>query len=164
MASIKIGFSRPKKFTIGSWAIQTWMRKPYSHTYIRIKMNGKDCVYEASHGSVHFSEYKKFAETNLVIKEYEIDVSDKTFGQIKSKCLALEGEEYSILQLSQVAFWDICNALHITAGTEDKKGYICSELVGRICVEDLKIDFDKVTWLLTPSDVDNKLATRYLVT
>jgi hypothetical protein len=163
MAKLKIGLSRPKKFMLGSWAISVWMRKPYSHTYVRFNMNRADCIFEASHGSVHFSDYQKFTFGNLVNKEYEIEVSDAVMTSIKAKCLYLQGEKYSVFQIAQIMFWDTCNTFGIKAGTEDRKGYICSELVGRICVEDLKIEFDKPTWLLTPSDIENKLDTLYSV-
>lgn len=158
---ITVGFSKPRKFMIGAWAIEVWMRRPYCHAYIKLNVYGIDYVYEASHGSVHFAKYDEFIVGNEPVKEYQIEVSDEKFEKIKERCIALQGEEYSIFELAQIVFWDVCNNFGIKAATEDRKGYICSELVGRICADELGIQFEKPTYLLTPADVDNKLGELY---
>lgn len=161
MANISIGFSKPKKFMIAAWAISKWMRKPYCHAYIKMNVYGVDYVYQASHGSVHFAKYQDFLVGNEAVVEYSITVSEPVMESMKAKCIKLQGEKYSYWGVVQIAAWDTLHTFGIKASMEDRKGYFCSELVGRICVEDLKIEFEKPTYLLTPSDCDNKLGDLY---
>lgn len=151
---MNIGFSKPKKFLIGSFLISLWMNRPYSHVYIRFG----EYMFHAAHGSVHFSNKEQFLETNEFTKEYDIK-TDKEF-EIIEKCRQLVGIEYGYIELLKNIINDVFYNLGFKVQLPNSKGYICSELVGHI-LEDLDIKFDKPKHLLTPADIDNKLKDIY---
>ena len=148
-----IGASRNNK--IGSKLIQWWMNTDYSHVYATWYLNDQDrnIVYQASHGLVHFREYSNFKTDNIIVKEFEIEISCDQFKKFSQKCIDLAGEPYSKLELLQVYICDISNN---NIKFNDQPGYICSELMCEL-MEDLGYKFDKPKYLVTPKDIIEKL-------
>lgn len=160
--TIYVGLSTPKDFKIGAKCISWWMNRPYSHVYIRFVSSDKDIpsnVYHAAHGMVHFREFNNFQKENKVIKEYEIPVTAEIRKRALIKCMQLSGEKYGYLELPKILMSDIVyNICKQEIKFTNSKGYICSELVGTLLVDDLGIEFNHLLHLLKPSHIDDKLS------
>lgn len=163
MKYLVIGFSYPKEFKLGAKAISIWMNAPYSHVYLRFKNEdtGISIVYHAAHGMVHFIEYENFKATNNVIKEYPIKISEIHYKETSNECIKLAGIPYGYSELIKIFIRDITYNLGQEIQIKDSPGYICSELVGKLCIDRLGLKFDKPKHLLTPRDIDNALAQIY---
>lgn len=159
MRKIYIGFSYPRHFKIGAYAIKKWMNKSYSHVYIRFDSNGgiPSTVYHAAHGMVHFREFEKFINENYVIKEYEIELPEMDRKDTLIHCIKLSGEKYGTVDLSKIVLCDVAHALGCKIEPKNSKGYICSELVGTIMCEKLNATFCKPLNLIKPNDIEYKL-------
>jgi hypothetical protein len=161
MANIYVGFSYPIEFKLGAYAIKSWSGVDYSHVYIRFESSNTKVpsnVYHAAHGMVHFIEFENFKKNNRVIKEYTIELSDEDRLDILIECMYLSGEGYGYTELIKILFTDLVyGALNKNLITSNSRGYICSELVGKLLIDKLKLSFSKPTHLLKPVDIDNKL-------
>lgn len=157
---IQIAFSCPIKSKIGSKAISWWIDKPYSHVLIIFEYaDSKSAVFQASHGMVHFTSLDRFEKNNKILKKYEIDLSPDCHSKFFDDCMDLAGDQYSIPELAQIFIVDLIYKIFgKDIHSEDMPGYICSELVGKFCINQLNLKFDKPTYLLKPSDIDDKLA------
>lgn len=162
MAKIYIGASYPKKFKIGAYAIAKWSSVNYSHVFIRFESDTMPgTVYHAAHGMVHFRSTDNFLKENDIIKEFYINVTDDVRKQILIECVNLAGEKYGYLELVKIFVTDIADSLNIKLCTKNSKGYICSELVGKIIVEKLGYTFDKPLFLLKPVDIVETLEVKH---
>lgn len=166
---VYIGFSYPKDFKIGARAISWWCETPYSHVYLRFSYDGsKDAIFHAAHGMVHFKSIPNFQRDNLVIKEYKIELTEKEHSDLFDECMGLAGETYSVVTLGKIFASDVTyKVCQRTINWKDSPGYICSELVGKLCVEQLKIQFNKPKFLLKPLDIDlglqNSLVAKLII-
>ena len=165
MNKIHIGFSRPKKFKIGSAAISWWTGCPYSHTYLRFEYaDSRDAVFHAAHGSVHFLSVRNFQRDNKSVKEYEIEISDELHNQLFNVCMDLAGEKYSVMELVNIFISDVTwMVFKKEVKVYNNRGYICSELMGKLCQDQLKLSFNKPLFLLKPSDIDDALSQKFPV-
>jgi hypothetical protein len=157
--NIIIGASRNNK--IGSKLISWWLGTQYSHVYTRwhLSQQDREIVYQASHGMVHFTEVGRFMKSNKVVVEFSIPLSAEQFKVFSAKCIDLAGEKYSKAELLQIFLYKYCgNAEKF----KDHKGYICSELMGKLLVE-LGMKFDKPLFLLTPKDIVNALSKTAII-
>lgn len=163
MRTIYVGFSQPRCPKIGSELIKLWTRSPYSHTYIRFISERMDMsnVYHAAHGMVHFRSYDNFLRDNIAMAEYKIELTDEEYLKLLKQCMELAGEGYGYLELLGIVIVDVANNINIPLKIHDGRGYICSELVGMLCTEILKMKFKKPTYLLCPADVQKALAERF---
>lgn len=152
---MKLTIGASKNNLIGSKLIQWWLGAPYSHVYTKWHLNSqnRDIVYQASHGMVHFISYENFKEQNIVVEEYEIELTDEQFKKFSSKCIDLAGQKYSKLELAQILLCDISNG---NIQFKDQPGYICSELMCEL-LQDLGYEFDKPKYMITPKDIMDKL-------
>lgn len=161
MVKVYVGFSYPKKFKIGAYAIKTWMNEEYSHVYLRFESSNPKVpsnVYHAAHGMVHFREFERFKQDNIVIKEYVIELSDQDRLDILIECMYLSGEGYGYIELFKIFGTDLIYTLfNKNIITSDSRGYICSELVGTLLIDKLKFKFCTPTHLLKPKHIDKKL-------
>lgn len=160
MAKVYIGFSYPKEFKIGAYAIKRWMGTEYSHVYLRFESSNPEVpsnLYHAANGMVHFREFENFKKDNLIIKEYCVELSEQDRLETLIDCMYLSGEAYGYSELAKILLTDIAHFLGIKVETFNGKGYICSELVGTLLIDRLKLKFDKPTHLLKPLDIDLKL-------
>ena len=159
--SIYIGFSYPKEFKIGAKAIAWWTNSNYSHVYIRFESSNPripSTVYHAAHGMVHFREFSKFKQENNVIKEYQIPITDDQKIDILSHCMTLSGDSYGYSELPKIFISDVAyNSFNRVVEWENGKGYICSELVGKILADTLQIKFCRPQFLLKPNHIDHIL-------
>jgi hypothetical protein len=151
---IIIGASRNCK--IGSKLLQWWMGTSYSHVYARwfLDAQEREVVYQASHGMVHFKEFRNFQKENTIVQEFELLISDKQFKRFSQKCIDLAGQPYSKLELAQIFFYDVTGS---SKECVDRHGYICSELMCEL-LEDLGYRFNKPKYLVTPKDIVETLS------
>lgn len=160
MTKIYVGFSYPKSFKPAAFVIKTWMGTKYSHVYLRFESSNPKVpsnVYHAANGMVHFIEFENFKENNLIIKEYCIELSEEDRLDTLIDCMYKSAVKYGYSELFKIFLTDIAHSLGIEISTYDGKGYICSELVGKLLIDRLKLKFDKPTHLLKPLDIDLKL-------
>lgn len=163
MRKMFIGFSYPVKFKVGAAAISWWTERPYSHVYLRFSyINSKDAIFHAAHGMVHFLSFANFKRDNEICKEYEIEVPDCEHDLWFDECMELAGEKYGTIELCKIFIsdlaWMVCKK---PISWVNGRGYICSELLGNLCVNRLGLSFDKPLFLLKPSDIDEKLDGLY---
>lgn len=155
-----IGFSRPRKFKIGAYAISKWMKRPYSHVYVRFVSSIPEMpssVYHAAHGMVHFRDYSKFLIQNESIKEYRIPISANCRRAAIIRCMQLSGDGYGYRELVKIFTSDIIyHCFQKEIRFQDSPGYICSELVGTI-LSKVGVQFDLPMFLLKPDHVDDRL-------
>lgn len=144
-----IGASRNN--LIGSKLIQWWTDANYSHVYARwtLKTQGRDIVYQASHGMVHYRSFDNFVKDNIVVREFVLDLTDEQFKKFSRKCIDLAGEKYSRLELLQIFIRDVSDGRLMF---QDQPGYICSELMCEL-LEDLGIKINKPKYLVRPDDI-----------
>lgn len=164
MTKIYVGFSYPNKFKIGSAAIAWWMGVNYSHAYIRFESSDPSVpsnVYQASHGMCHFETFENFKKDNIVVKEYVIDVTPEVRKKTLINCMNLAGIGYGYRELVQIFLMDLANYIGRDLHFDNDPGYICSELVGKLCQDDLGMTFNKPLNILKPIDLDLALADKY---
>jgi hypothetical protein len=149
---IIIGCSRNSSCKIGSELIQLWQGTNYSHVYARwyLSSQERDIVFQAAHGMVHQISLNNFTKTNVIVKEFILELSDEQFKKFSQKCIDLCGIPYSKLQLLQIF---ISGATNGKVKFVDQKGYICSELMAELLEDFFSIKFDKPKFMLEPVDI-----------
>lgn len=159
--NIYIGFSSPHKKKIGSELIKWWTEVPYSHTFIRFESSDPEMpsnVYHAAHGRVHFIEYENFKKENQVYREFALPVENTTRKKVLAKCMRLSFTGYGYCELFKILYVDCHYGLGFgVPDTFNGKGYICSELVGKMLVEYFNYQFKKPLYLLKPNEIHDKL-------
>lgn len=163
---IYIGFSRPIENKIGADLISWWIDRPYSHVYVRFESSDLEIpstIYHAAHGWVHFLDKERFDKINKTIIEYPIEVTPQQRKKLLIRCIKLSFEEYSILELANLAITDIlyslgCNRVKF----HDPKGYICSELIADLLENAFNVVWKRPKYLLDPADIEDALIERGL--
>lgn len=158
MWTFYVGFSEPKKFKIGAFAIKLWTKSAYSHVYLRFESSSPDIpstVYHAAHGMVHFRSLENFKKENNVVREYAITVKSEFKTQVLAHCMNLSGEPYGTLELFKIFATDVLDVLGIRLNTKNSRGYICSELVASILIKIIGDNiFEKPLHLIKPKDIE----------
>lgn len=142
MKKLRIGFSRPKTWMIGSALIRLFERAEFSHAYLRWSAESlqRDLVYQASHGMVHFVSGARFDEQAQTVREYEISLTDEQFNEVVKKCVDLAGVKYGLLQLAGMSLERLSGLRN--PFRDGDKTFVCSELVGTVLNILYKIDMD----------------------
>jgi uncharacterized protein YycO len=153
MRKILIGFSTPKKFKIGSQLIKLFEGTEYSHVYIGMQpsLNSKlpfTKVFEASYGDVHCLTYASFKEQNKIMHEYILEVEDEVYFGSANWLWSQLQKPYAFNQLLKIG-------LGITIGKKGDNSYICTELVGRMLKNYLKIELHKSLDYIGMKDMKN---------
>lgn len=162
MGKIFIGSSYPKKFKIGAFLIAKWSNVDYSHVYVRFESdNMPGTVYHAAHGMVHFRSTDNFLKENNIVEEFEIPDSELIRKPFLINCINIAGEKYGYLELVKIVLNDLANYFNCELINFDSRGYICSELVGKLMVEHLNFSFNKPLNLLKPIDIIKALELKY---
>ena len=156
---MKIIIGASKNNNLGSKLIQWWENSKYSHVYIRWHLHTQDreIIYQASHGMVHFLEFSNFKKHNKIVTEISLEITTEQFVKLTQKCIDYAGKPYSKLELLQIWLSDVSDS---KVKVKDRKGFICSELLGALLVE-LNITFQKPLYLLTPKDIMEALEANY---
>lgn len=157
MKKITIGFSKSKSiFKIGSTAIQLVEKREYSHAYIVYYSEEKQChmVAQASHGYVNEVSLEQFEKSNIVIKQYELAITDFQFKQAMAFIGSKMGSLYSKMQIFLIAIKKLIK-LEIKQYNADKY-FICSEFAAIVC-RILGVKVPNNLDYVTPSDLDTIL-------
>jgi uncharacterized protein YycO len=158
MKKVSIGFSRPVKFKILSWLIRKVQRTEYSHAYIKFHSDSldRDLIYQASGLQVNFVGKTLFEEDHVIVKEFDLQISDEAHKKALQFAVDRAGMPYSIKQLFGILIYNLTGNQVLKDG---RSGYVCSELVAQMLSEDLGITITKDLDIVTPKDVYNILET-----
>ena len=141
MRKIRIGFSAPKDFKIGSALIKKFEGTPYSHIFIVMESsNGSplpfDKVFEASYGDVHCLTYDNFKAQNVIYLEHEIEVTNEVYYKAANWLWDQLQKPYAFNQLIKIGF-------NISFGKKGADSYICTELAGRMLRDHVGVEIHK---------------------
>lgn len=142
MKTMRVGFSRPSEWKIGSKIIQWSEGTDFSHAFLRWHSDSldRDLVYQASHGMVHFVSGDRFDSENITAVEYSVELTDEQFNEIVRKCIDLAGVKYGTLQLLGMAIERVTGIRN--PFRDGSKTFVCSELVGEVLRQVYTIDLD----------------------
>lgn len=161
MATIIVGFSRPRKFFAPfSWLIRLIDWTPYSHTYIKFYSQKYDCwlVYQASGLFVNFFGPSAFAREALVIEEFDLEIDDATMISVVKFAIQTAGVPYGVTEIvgiGWVKFMAFFGKKIRNPFRNGKFTFICSELVAEILVQHLGVQIQEDVETMTPKDVYN---------
>lgn len=158
MEKIYVGFSRPNDPNIFSKAIMWGENSEFSHVYIRRKSTKVgEYVYQASGVMVNFmaaGEGRTFDEHNLVIAEYEFDISDEKLGELVKFFITNAGKPYSfkqIIALTKIILMERVGLKPKYPSTIDgDEAFICSEIALKVIEKFLDIKVPGAHDLVTP--------------
>jgi len=147
MKKITIGFSS-HEYNLLSWAIRTVENTPYSHVYIKVHSDSldRDIIYQASGLAVNFVGTKIFEEKAIIIKEFELDVSDETYLTVIRFAIDQAGKPYGLLDLLGFLYMKAGRAMGFNTHNPIRDGeqsYVCSELVATIIAEFIDKNVEK---------------------
>jgi hypothetical protein len=150
-----IGFSSPKDFRIGSSAIKSILKTPYSHVYIKVldDCTGNYIVYEAAYGYFHCLEYNNFKDHNIVDKEFTYNISQSEYTQILKYSQNLLQKKYGYMAIIGIYLKDKLGIKGI--GDDDDKRIICSEYAYNVLRILGMLDKVENADYITPLDVRN---------
>ena len=134
---IRVGFSYRK--LLFSRLLRWAERRPYSHVYIRYKhpITNQDLILHASGSSIHTLTLENFRDLhhNIIVKEYEIEVSEDKVKDMMSFMFSQSGTPYGNIQLFGMAAVKFMAFLgkSIKNPLSDKKAtMVCSEFCAYI--------------------------------
>jgi hypothetical protein len=130
---IIFGFSKPKKFKPFALLIMLGYGIPYSHVYIKFHSDkyNRDLIYQASHSMVNFMGTEIFYRDNIVIEEFEIEISDNKKSEMITFAIDNVGKAYGVKQAFGMAIVRISELIGIKISNPFSDGnqtYVCSEL------------------------------------
>lgn len=137
MRKVVIGFSRPRKKSLLSTCIMAVEQTNYSHVYVRLysATYERDLVYQASGLAVNFVGLEHFMDHNLVVDEFEFEISDSAYKKMMQFAIDNAGRPYGGKQLVGMGI----RKLGLWAGTgwknpwaDGHQTYVCSELAAYI--------------------------------
>lgn len=160
-----IGFSkRIGWFEPFSWAIQFAEKTNYSHVYIRFYSSKFDrwLVYQASGTAVNFMEYERFKTTELVIHEFQLNITDEAKTKTITYAIDQVGVSYGFKQAIGMGISIIARMFGKRIPNPFSDGgitMVCAELVENILNDigesSINIDPD----LVMPVDIYDALAS-----
>lgn len=128
---ITFGFSRPKSFNILSEMIRSIDKTEFSHSYVRFtdSMN-QELVFQASGLAVNLCSFSRFSSIEMLIEEYEMDITNTQYYTTWNFMVNSLGIPYSLVQLLRIL------AKKITGkefGHDNGNSEICSQLAATLC-------------------------------
>jgi hypothetical protein len=161
MKNIIIGFSRSSsRFPIFSWLIMLAQRNNFSHTYIRFNVDSvnKEVVFQAKGLTVNFMGFELFKQEEIVVKEFELEISDTTYNNLIGSAIDLLGEPYSMLQILNSTIYLLFKKAPFDSQI---KGWDCSKLVAYELQEELGFKIPEDLDVITPKDLYQFLESIY---
>ena len=151
-----------------SWLIRKIQGLPCSHCYIQFTSSaGEELVYEAEGMQTHLVNKKNFIKSSIVVKEYEIELDEKTYNDIKIFIERDIGVPYGWMELVGLLIKFSVRFLSfgkiIIKNPFPSKDTICSEASGHIYIEYLGgdrggiLDDDiDIVWILNKIESDRR--------
>lgn len=135
--SIFIGFSTARDPNPIAWVIRKVEGTPYSHVYLEIKSESlaRSLIYHASHTTLHFTGLQRFAQTNKIIEEFELLVTDEQQQQILQYCIDHADTPYGAMELLGIGWVRLCRKFGKKVRNPFRDGQrtqVCSELIGNV--------------------------------
>jgi len=159
MNRIKVGFSAPRKWWKPfSLIIRLVDWTSYSHVYVSFYSNKYErrLVYQASSLFVNFFGPTMFAEEAIVIREFDLEISDEAYKRFMQFAVDNAGCPYDLLSVFGIAVVKVAALFgkKIPNPFGNRKGvFFCSELVGAILTEVLGKNLDMNIDAMTPKDI-----------
>jgi len=153
MKIVTFGFSTSRACKPFSKAIQLVEKRPYSHVYIKYidELTGDVMIFQASHGDVNLIPESRFLENNIILEEYDMEVSDEVYLRIRKKTNSLLGLKYSFIQILNITAQKVFQSKDIKLVINGNKQFICSEL-GLVILEEAHPETIADQDSVTPSD------------
>lgn len=134
MRKLYIGFSKAKS----NWAVLSklirWAQgTPFSHVYVRFDSESlhRTFIYQASGSKVNFENIALFNSHSIVVKEFELDVSEETYTRVLQFAIDNVGKPYSVKQLIGMAWGCLKQKLGFSVENPFKDrtdAFVCSEI------------------------------------
>ena len=126
MEKIYIGFSYNKNSII-SKIIKIIESSEFSHVYIRRPSKYGEYVYQASGLSVNFMNIDIFKNENIIVEEYEFELSDDKRDDIIEFFIKYSGTKYATLSLFKLLAIIICKRFNykLKFSGDGDKTFIC---------------------------------------
>lgn len=155
MDKIYVGFSYHKNSWI-SKSIQLAEGSEYSHVYIRKDSKYGEYVYQASGLKVNFMNVDIFRKDNVVVEEYEFDITDDQKEKTMSFFIKYAGADYATSMLFKLLLVLLARRVDVQLHFESDgdKTFICSELGAFFCEEILEIPISEDIDMMTPKDLN----------
>jgi len=146
----------------------------YSHVYLKYKADwaDRDVYFQASHTSVNFMNSVHFLGEEIVIQEFEFQVSDEKFSRMQNFCLDNSAKPYGILCIFGFAYKIVLNRLGFKVHNPIRNAAqtpVCSQLIAELLVDldvPLSMDIEDITPLdlfpiikALPTDLSGKQET-----
>lgn len=154
MEKIVIGFSRSRSpWKIGSKVIQEVEKRDFSHAYVKFiePITNIELIAQASNGFVNMMAPEFFELHNVVVEEYEVELSDSQFLDIIKFIYSNLGKNYSYLQLVLIGIKKLFR-IELNQLENKDMSYICSEFAARL-LQIANKDMPEHLDFVTPSDL-----------
>lgn len=137
MEKIIVGFSRPKKWMPYAWLIMKGFGINYSHVYLKFHSNSydRDIIYQASKSMINFMSTKVFGDEEIIVKEFEVEISEKSRISLMQFAIDNAGKPYSLREAIGLGLVRICALFGKKITNPFKDGtdsYVCSVLADYI--------------------------------
>lgn len=158
MNTIKIGFSKPKKWKPFAWLIMAGYGISYDHVFIELYSTKYDrkMIYQASGSKVNFMGYDLFHEGNVVVVEYEVSLQDENYKKMMQFAIDNSGRPYGIKQAFGMAIVRLAEVLGRTIRNpfkDEGKTFVCSEMGAYILENYAHVIISKEIDDITPKDL-----------
>ena len=163
MKTIYIGFSKPKRWKPFAQLIMFAYGISYDHVYVRFYSEAYDrnIIYQASKSIVNFMGNDVFKSENIIINEFEINISDESDLKLMQFMIDNSGKPYSLKEIVGLAYVKINRFFNRKIENPFKtstESYVCSTIASYILQNytDIKnlIDYED----MSPEDVYNLLS------
>lgn len=153
MDNIIVGFSRPKKWKPFAALIMVGYNIPYDHVYIKFNSDyyKRDIIYQASSTMVNFMSPIIFEEKNIIVKEFQIPISDNNKKAMVQFAIDNAGKPYGIMGCFGLIIVRICELFNKNIKNpfgDGEQSYICCKLGAKIVEEynhiDVPYDLDTI--------------------
>jgi len=146
MKELSLLFSRPMKFKWVSALIMRYLKTPYSHVAVEVKIDslGESIVYEATWWGIVCTSKMRWLEKNITVHEKKFRFKPKDYKEIQKYCIRQLGKPYGFRNFVAL----ITNNKCVSDGED---AFICSELAYRVISK--KIEIEKDPDHVTPRDL-----------
>jgi hypothetical protein len=167
MNKMVIGFSKPRKFKPFAELIKFVFATPYDHVYLKFQSDffSRDLIYQASKLMVNFMGSKTFLSENLIIDEFEIELTDEQMQALIAFAIDNACKPYGMLEAFGLGLVRVSEIFGKTirnpfgGGTQN---YVCSVLAAYVLQNFTSVKLIKDFQDMSPKDVWDFLESKGL--